>query len=338
MSVTSISRFPASRALWLNLACAIILALLPRAAKAQTGQQLTQYWAMPTLYNPAETGSTDYLRIRGYGRMQWLGITNAPKGFGLAADIPFRLLGKRLGAGITFEQEKLGLFSNLLVCGQLSYNFKLFGGFLGVGLQAGYYNSNFKGTETFVPDNDDYHNGSDTSIPNKDITGSALDLSAGLNFTHRYFWVAASALHFTSPKINLVPEGSASSDTQEYETELPRMLYFMAGSNIQLPNSLFLLQPSVMVKTNLSTVVPELTLRTTYNNFITFGAGYRWKDAVSVMVGAEFKNFFVGYAYDYPVSAIAKASSGSHEIVAGYRLKLDFSGKNRNRHRSIRIM
>ena len=56
------------------------------------------------------------------------------------------------------------------------------------------------------------------------------------------------------------------------------------------------------------------------------------------MVGAEFKNFFLGYAYDYPTSAINKASSGSHELVAGYQLKLDFSGKNRNKHRSIRIM
>jgi len=52
----------------------------------------------------------------------------------------------------------------------------------------------------------------------------------------------------------------------------------------------------------------------------------------------EYKNFFLGYSYEYPLSAIAKASSGSHEIVAGYQLKLDFSQKNKNRHRSIRIM
>ena len=56
------------------------------------------------------------------------------------------------------------------------------------------------------------------------------------------------------------------------------------------------------------------------------------------MVGAEYKNFFLGYAYDYPLSAIARGSSGSHEIVAGYSLKINLTGKNRNRHRSIRIM
>lgn len=56
------------------------------------------------------------------------------------------------------------------------------------------------------------------------------------------------------------------------------------------------------------------------------------------MVGASFRNFFIGYSFDYSTSAIARASSGSHEIVAGYQIKLDLSGKNRHRHRSIRIM
>ena len=56
------------------------------------------------------------------------------------------------------------------------------------------------------------------------------------------------------------------------------------------------------------------------------------------MIGAEYKNFIAGYAYDYPVSAIVKASSGSHEVFLGYRMKLDLSNKNKNKHKSIRIM
>jgi len=46
----------------------------------------------------------------------------------------------------------------------------------------------------------------------------------------------------------------------------------------------------------------------------------------------------VGYSYDYHTSEIAEASSGSHEIMLGYKLKLDFSEKNKNKHKSIRIM
>jgi hypothetical protein len=94
----------------------------------------------------------------------------------------------------------------------------------------------------------------------------------------------------------------------------------------------------MLVKTDFNTYTAEATMRATYNKIFTIGIGYRWKDAVSAMIGAEIKNFFLGYAYDYPLSAIGKVSSGSHEILAGYQLKLDFSGKNRNKHRSIRIM
>ena len=56
------------------------------------------------------------------------------------------------------------------------------------------------------------------------------------------------------------------------------------------------------------------------------------------MVGAEFKNITVGYSYDYPISNMSKASSGSHEVFLGYKVKLDLREKNKNKHISIRIM
>ena len=79
---------------------AIILALaagIP-AARAQGDAMLTQYWALPTYYNPGAAGDTDNLRLRGGGRLQWVGIDNAPKTFVLAADMPFKLFDKRFGA------------------------------------------------------------------------------------------------------------------------------------------------------------------------------------------------------------------------------------------------
>ena len=94
----------------------------------------------------------------------------------------------------------------------------------------------------------------------------------------------------------------------------------------------------MMVKTDFDNFGAEVTMRAMYNKFLSFGIGYRYKDAVCAMVAAEFKNFFIGYSYDYPTSAISKTSSGSHEVVIGYKVKLDFSGKNKNKHRSIRIM
>lgn len=320
-------------------ALAAIFALMtPRIARAQSEPQLSQYWAVPAYYNPAATGTSDFVRIRGGAKLQWLGIENAPTTFLASADSPFKIGSKRIGAGVNFSQQSIGLFDNLQVNLQASYKLKLFKGTLSIGIEGGYYNSKFKGSEIYIPDDDEYHQSGDTSLPTQDLTGNAFDFSAGLLYTHKYFSVGASVLHILEPTVKLNIDGSEASDTHEYETSLPRMAYFTVDSNIPIKNTLFELQPSLLVRTDFDSFGAEITARARYNKFLSFGVGYRWKDAVIAMIAAEYKNFFLGYAFDYPLSAINKASSGSHEIIAGYSLKLDFSGKNKNKHRSIRIM
>ncbi|MDE5790213.1 MAG: type IX secretion system membrane protein PorP/SprF [Muribaculaceae bacterium] len=306
--------------------------------KAQNDVLLTQSWAVPTYYNPAATGQVDFLRIRGGARLQWLGIENAPKSFLATADMPVKIGKQRIGVGADMMNESLGLFSNMLINIQGSYKLKFLKGTLSIGVQGGYYTSKFKGSEVVLPEGDDYHQGTDEAIPTHDVTGNVFDLSAGLYYTHKWFSIGISGLHLLDPTVKLDTEGNESSETSYYETKLPRTLYFTADSNIPLKNTLFELQPSVMAVTDFSTFNVQAAMRARYNKFLSFGVGYRYKDAVSVMVAAEFKNFFIGYSYDYPTSAISKASSGSHEIIAGYQIKLDFSGVNKNKHRSIRIM
>ena len=320
------------------LALCLLMVFTGIKAKAQDELMLTQHWAIPTFYNPANTGNTDFLRIRGAARLQWLGIENAPKSFVGAADTPFKIGSKRIGVGATAMHESLGLFSNLNIALQVSYKFRIGKGFLSVGVQPAYFNSKFKGSEVILPDNDDYHQGSDTSIPTQDLSGNHFDLSAGVSFTHKYFTVGVSCMHVLSPKVNLSLEGTESNETQQYQTELPRQIYLIADGNIPLKNTLFELQPSLLLTTNLTGFTGEVAMRSTFNKFLTFGVAYRWQDAIGVTIGGEYKNFFLGYAYEYPLSGINKASSGSHEIVAGYSLKLDFSGQNKHKHRSIRIM
>lgn len=83
----------------LRLLLALVAATLTlTAARAQTDALLTQYFEVPSYYNPAATGTTDMLRIRGASRLQWVGIDNAPRTFLALAESPFNLAGKRLGA------------------------------------------------------------------------------------------------------------------------------------------------------------------------------------------------------------------------------------------------
>lgn len=321
--------------LWM-LVCSCLLHTA--GMSAQNDVQFTQYWAVPAYYNPGATGEIDFVRIRGGARMQWVGIENAPISFLAAADMPVKIGKKRIGVGVNMSQESLGLFSNMLVNLQGSYKMKFLKGTLSVGVQGGYYNTTFKGSEVYIPEGDDYHQPVDEAIPTQDVTGSSFDLSAGIWYSHKYFTLGVSGLHLLQPTVRLESEGTESAEVSQYETVLKRSLYFTASGNIGLKNTLFELQPSMMVKTDFDNFGAEVTMRAMYNKFLSFGIGYRYKDAVCAMVAAEFKNFFIGYSYDYPTSAISKASSGSHEVVIGYKVKLDFSGKNKNKHRSIRIM
>lgn len=321
---------------------AIILAALH--AGAQTDIQLSQYYEVPSLFNPAAVGRTDNIRVRAGARLQWVGIDNAPKAFIGTADSPFKLFNKRFGAGVVVSQESAGLYKSLNIGVQLAFKLRKFGGEWTIGFQPGFYDQAFKGSDVFIPDDDDYHQSSDEAIPTQDIHGTAFDIAAGLHYSHKYFWAGISATHLTSPTIKMDAENSGSSsgadDTSErnYEFQARRTLYFMAGGNIQIKNTLFEIVPSVLVKSDFTFTTGEVDLRARYNKFLTFGVGYRYDDAVIVSIAAEFKNFFIGYSYDYATSAINRASSGSHEVMAGYSFKLDLSEKNRNRHKSIRIM
>lgn len=317
------------------VALIVVAGAVPVAVSAQTDAQLTQYWAMPTYYNPGAVGNSDFIRVTAASRLQWVGIPRAPQAFLGLADSPFKLLGKRIGAGVVFMQETAGLYSTLNASAQLAYKIKFLKGELSIGAQVGIISETFKGTEVHNPDDDDYHEGNDDGIPTMDINGTSLDVGAGVFYTRKNFWASLSATHLTQPTITMKAE---SEQEKQYEFNTSRICYFMAGGNIPIKNTLFELQPSVLAKSDFTFFSAEATARVRYNKFISGGVAYRWNDAVSVMIGAEFKNFFLGYSYDYPISSISKASSGSHEVFLRYNVKLNMADKNKNKHKSIRIM
>lgn len=311
-------------------------------APAQTDAQFSQYYEVPSYYNPGATGRTDYINIRGAGRLQWVGIEHAPSTFMLSGDMPFKAFGKRFGTGLVMSQESIGLFNNLNISAQIAYKLKKWGGEFSFGLGLGLYDQTFRGSDVYLPDDDDYHQGTDPAIPTQDLHGTAFDIGAGVWYTHKLFWAGISATHLNQPTVSLSSDsgdGGATGGTETaYEFQAGRTLYFMGGCNIALKNTLFEVMPSLLVKSDFTFTTAELTARLRYSKFLSFGIGYRWDEAVVATIAAEIKNFYVGYSYDYSTSAIGKASSGSHEIVAGYRLKLDLGDKNPYRHKSIRIM
>lgn len=322
-------------------AAAVVAAAV--SARAQTDAIPAQFHQMPAMLNAAAAGQTDCLRIRGCAGLQWVGVDGAPRTFGGSADMPVRLLGQRIGLGVRLVQQSQGLYSTMAAGFQGAWGIRRWGGLWSAGLDIGLLDQSFKGSRVYIPDGDDYHQGTDQAIPTTDIHGTTLDLGAGLYYTHRYFQAGISCAHLNSPTVSMAAEtssGSASATTsaERYTFKASPTLYFMACGNIPLKNTLFEIVPAIAVASDFTFTTARMSALAIYRRFLGLGLGYSWRDAVTATVCAHIRDFYVGYTYGYPTSAISRASSGSHQIVVGYSLRLDMGQKNRNRHRSVRIM
>ena len=335
----------------LRILSVIISLTAASVAVGQTDPLLSQHFVVPSLYNPAAAGSSELLRLRAGGRLQWVGVDHAPTTFLGTADMPLSVLGKRIGVGAVLMHDSEGLYSGLRAGAQAAYKIRLFGGTLSAGIQLGLFDQGFKGSEVVLPDDDDFHQGTDDGIPTTDVHGTAFDFGAGIYYSHKYFNAGISCTHLGAPTITLeTSTGSGSSaspgratDTgagggRVFEFKARRTLYFQGEGNIPVKNTLFDILPSVIVASDFTFTSAVINARARYRKFLSIGVGYRWNDAVTVTLGAEFRNFFVGYSFDYSTAAIAKASSGSHELFLGYSLKISNGDKNKNKHKSIRIM
>lgn len=324
---------------FLKTASALLFFIAAFSAMGQKEMVYSQHNLMPGLYNPARAGDSEFLRVGAGARLQWVGIHNSPRDISICSDIPFAIGPTgRVGVGAVVTRESAGLFSNLNAALQGAWVFKTLKGRLSAGVRLACYNSRFKGSEIYIPDDDDYHNPDDPHLPKEDLSGNAFDISLGVAWTNGKWHAGVSLLHATSPEVNLRKEGSENSDPSQYQTSLPAAFYFEGSGNIKLSNTLFIMQPSVLLAMSAGSVSAIGSLGATYNRFLSAGLHYRWNDAAGLSVGAEFKNFLVGYSFDLPVSSLGKASGGSHEVVVAYRMKLSPGGNKKYRQRSIRIM
>lgn len=352
---------------------------------AQPEELLTQSWAIPTLTNPAAVaGDTTFVRIRAGARLDYLGSRRSPKDFFAAADAPFKLMGKYIGAGLVVNSNSYDIYRNLSIGTQGSYKFMLGKGVLSVGVQLGYFRASYKGTqlelningtggnpngpagggnnpstdgnqtrdEELIPGEGDSGAGNegsgdsggddnepdDLDMPTQDMAGGALDVAVGLRYEHPAFYVGVSALHLTNSEIKLKKENESATDLQYLRYKVPMTLYFEAGGNIAFKNSLISLQPSLSMLSDFKDIQGVAVVRATYNQRFSLGFNYRYNRAAGVLASINIKNFFLGYNWEYDYKWHPKGSTGNHELVLGYKFKLESGGKNNFSHRSIRIM
>lgn len=294
----------------------------------QNEVQTSMYFAAPMLYNPATAGSDSALNIAALNRMQWVGVKNAPQTFFASLDMPFKLKRQRVGVGASVMNDKAGLFSTTQVEAQLSMSYRLWGGRLAMGLQGGMVNQGFSGSDIHIPDGDAWE-ATDDALPSGDVSAMTFDGAFGAYYERGGWYGGLAVQHLIAGEIDL--------DESAY-SQLEKTYFFHAGGNIHIKRSLITLQPSVLVKSILTTTQVDYTLRVTYDGKFWGGATLRPADAVVLMLGANLGAVKLGYAYEVGISPLAKASHGSHELMATYSYHIDLDKKKQHSHKSIRIL
>jgi len=320
--------------------------------KAQFDAQLSNYWAAIDYFNPAYAGQTGNLEATLISRMQWVGIEGAPRTTILTAQMPYSFMGRVHGVGASMYNDRQGLFSVSMYSGQYAWMKKTKKGKFSIGIQVGYINQSFDGTKVEIPE-DDYHNTIDEAIPTSLVSGTTIDAGLGLFFSKEKWFAGLSVNHLLAPTLDL---------TETHVFEIPRTYYFTAGYNIQLSNPLLELRPTVLVKTMemsslyldgdslvekvetdlmkamLRNTQVDVSLRMIYNKLFWGGLSWRKGDAATIMLGGKIKMIEAGYAYDFPISRIIKASTGSHEVFIRYTMDIDLNKRAKNKHKSVRIL
>lgn len=295
---------------------------------AQQDASFAHYWAMEPSFNPAAAGKKPVINIAGAYAMSMTGFEHNPKTMYLAADMPLQLLNKMHGVGLQLMNDDIGLFTHQRLALQYAYKQPLFGGTLSIGIQVGMLSEKFKGSQVDLRDQEH----TDPAFTTTDVNGTALDMAAGLYYTHRSWYAGLSVMHATAPSIDL---GDKSI------IDISRTYYLTGGYNIQLRNPLLTIHPSLLARYDGVAYRVDVTARLKYEHekrMFYAGIAYSPTNSVTAMIGGNFHGISLGYSYEaYTHSAIG-LGKGSHELFVGYQTTLNFGKKGRNRHQSVRIL
>ena len=292
---------------------------------AQYDVSFSHFWDMEPYYNPAAAGKENKLNIAAAYTMSFTGFENNPKSMYIGADMPIYFLKKYHGVGVSLLNDQIGLFTHQRLALQYAYKQKLFGGTLSIGLQLGFISEKFDGSKVDVEDS------SDPALTKSDVNGSAMDLAAGIYYTHGSWYVGVSAQHINAPLVEL---------GETNELQIDRTIYLTGGYNIKLRNPFLTIHPSALIRTDGSSYRADIAGLLVYTNdkkMLYGGVAYSPSNSVTAHIGGLFHGVKIGYSYEIYTSGISLAN-GSHELFIGYQTTLNLYKKGKNKHKSVRLL
>ncbi len=273
---------------------------------AQQLPQFTQYMYNTISVNPAYAGSRGTLNVTALHRNQWAGLDGNPKTSTLSIHAPLR--NDRIGLGLSYINDNLGFEQTNYVYGDFSYTVPVTAAAkLSFGLKAGFTNYVLE-----TPDaNDMFFNSS--------FNNWSPNFGAGVYISTNKWYAGIS-----SPRI-------LNTDLNEGEFEaLERNSYYAIGGLVFDLSENTKFKPTMIAKfTNGAPATYDLTANFLFSEKFWIGASYRFNDASNFGALIDYqvnKDFRIGYAYDIPTGDIRPYSTGTHEVILIYELRLKSKG------------
>lgn len=299
--------------------------------RAQQAPMFTNYADSYAVINPGFYGMSEGINAMGIYRNQWTGFKDdvtgqvvSPVTFLASADLPIKVLGG--GVGLSLLKDQLGFENNIAVNLGYSYHLDVGPGTLGVGLAFSFDNRTVDFSKAKPLDDND------PVIPTKEQSDMLIDFNFGLYYlVPETFYVSLSTTNIMEAKGKAL-EGKSSSSASFVGD---RTFYLAAGYEYQFFNPKFVLNPSMMLLSDIASTQFNIGARLWYNNKVSFGVNYRYQESIDLLVGFVIKGVHINYAYD--INTMGLKLSGSHEVSISYNFKLDLDKQPRI-YRSIRYL
>lgn len=286
----------------------LMLALFsPYRADAQQLPQFSMFQENLFVLNPAMGGRSPWFEATGTNRSQWSGINDAPRTFALSLHGPLK--NPHIGLGGHLFTDNVGPTRRTGI--QLSYAWHFFLNEdirLGLGLSGGALQFAVDGSKISLAED------GDPALLTSLQSQTVFDASFGVSVYTDTWYAGVSLPQLLQNQLRLYDDHSSEF------TKLEDHYYLMAGYKFDIDDQ-FMIEPALLVKYVSPVPVSwNLQARCWYRNAVWLGAAYRHSDAVIAMAGYQWnESLSIAYAYDMTTSGLRKHSTGSHELVVGFR-------------------
>jgi type IX secretion system PorP/SprF family membrane protein len=295
----------------------IIILLATSGIFAQQLPLYSQYMLNRFLLNPGVTGSSEAIELRLTARQQWVGIENAPSTQMLSGHL--LLKNGTMGVGGLVFADRFGPESRIGFQGNYSYILPVFNDesklAFGLSFQVFQYQMNYANlTYLDVDDPELNYNRENAWLPESDF---------GMYLYGKKYYAGISANQLIELPVKIGEEYLDMNTLARH--------YHLIGGYLFYINEDFSLEPSALLKSSFKAPFQaDINLKAAYLKDYWLGFSYRSSGDVIAMLGVRYKEFILGFAFDYATSRLSNYQNGTFELMLGYDIYRD-NGTGRSR-------